>query len=134
MNGDTGSVAVIVALFGETIWILCESAPAGMPLYFRVVDSPDIVTGSAYFHLLARTFKALILTRDGNRIPVEEIRFLRQKGFSLAEIARQAGTSVPIVRRVVGKLDRTARGHKQEDVARRVHALGGPWLEQAAAW
>lgn len=65
---------------------------------------------------------------------MDEIRRLRIKGLSLAEIARQAGTTIPIVRRVVGKLGRTPQRQNQEEVARRVHALGGPWSEQAAAW
>ena len=54
-----------------------------------------IDTESAFSHLLARAFGAIIVTRDGNGIPIEEIRLLRQKGLSLAEITRQSGTSVP---------------------------------------
>ena len=53
---------------------------------------------------------------------------------SLAEIARQSGTTVPVVRRVVGKLDRTPVRQRQDDAARKVHALGGSWSEQVAAW
>ena len=65
---------------------------------------------------------------------LDETQLLRLKGLLLAEIARQSGTTVPIVRRIVGKLDRTAQRQKQDDAARKVHALGGSWSEQAAAW
>ena len=65
---------------------------------------------------------------------MEEIRLLRRKGLSLKEIARQAGTTVPVVRRIVGKLDRTPVRQRQDDAARKVHALGGTWSEQVAAW
>ena len=66
--------------------------------------------------------------------PVEEIRRLRAQGLPLAEIARQAGTTIPIVRRVVGKPDSTPQLQRQEDIARRIHALGIPWSEQVTAW
>ena len=89
---------------------------------------------TAYFHLLARALGAVVATRDVTGTPVEEIRLLRLKGLSLAGIAQQSGTTVPIVRRVVGTLDRTLGRKKQDDVARKVHALGGSWSERAAAW
>ena len=98
----------------------------------RVVGTTLSVRGSAYFHLLASAFGTVVVTCGVT--PVEEIRRLRAQGLPLAEIARQAGTTIPIVRRVVSKLVRTPRLRRQEEAARRIHALGVPWPDQVAAW
>ena len=103
-------------------------------IFTLVVDSADIIRGSVYFHLLARAFGVVVVTHDVTGTPVEQIRLLRQKGLSLSEIVRQSGTTVPIVRRAVGKVDHTPGRLKQDDAARKVHALGDSWSEQAAAW
>ena len=106
-----------------------EAAANVLPQVMEVCASHR---GSADFHHLASAFGEVVVTRDVT--PVEEIRRLRAKGLSLAEIARQAGTTIPVVRRVVSKLVRTPRLRRQEEAARRIHALGVPWPDQVAAW
>ena len=73
-----------------------------------------------------------MVTRDVT--PVEEIRLLWAKGLSLAEIARQASATSPIVRRIVGKLVRTSQRQRREKVTRRICASSVPWSDQVAAW
>jgi hypothetical protein len=55
-----------------------------------------------------------------NPTPMDRIRQLRAEGLSLAEIARQAGSTVHVVRRVVGKLDKAAIRAQQEETAREI--------------
>ena len=74
------------------------------------------------------------MTRDITNISVEQIRRLHIKGLSLADIARQAGATVPVVRRVVGKFNRTIQRQRQEEAARTIASRGVPGPDQVAAW
>jgi hypothetical protein len=69
-----------------------------------------------------------------NSTPVEQIRQLRASGLSLAEVAERAGTTVAIVRRVAGKLDREAIRRHQEETAQRIDAEDLTWGEKVAKW
>ncbi len=57
-----------------------------------------------------------------------------RSGHSLAEISTRTGTTVGVVRRVVGKLDRPAMRLRQEEVARRINAEALAWSEKVARW
>ena len=53
---------------------------------------------------------------------------------SLAEVARQAGSTVNVVRRVVGKLDKVAIRAQQEETAREIASQPLPWSGKVALW
>ena len=103
----------------------------GLP-FIRVIGDPAAGTGSAQFHLLASTFGTTVSTRDS--APTERIRQLRAEGLSLAEIARRTGSTVAVVRRIVGKVDQEARRMKQEETARRIDGEPLGWGEKVARW
>jgi hypothetical protein len=70
-------------------------------------------------------------------IPVNEIRQLRVKGYSVAEIAKRTGASDSQVRRIVGKLDpdeKERRRRKQIEIAARINARPEPWHEKVGRW
>jgi hypothetical protein len=67
-------------------------------------------------------------------LPKDTICQLREEGCSLAEIAERTGTTVSVVRRVVGKLDRAAIRQRQEEVAMRINAERLTWSEKVARW
>jgi len=70
-------------------------------------------------------------------MPVVEIRQLRAEGCSVAEIARQTGTTVSEVRRIVGKLDpaqKERRRKEQEEIAARINARAGSWTQKVKRW
>jgi hypothetical protein len=72
-----------------------------------------------------------------NDTPEQQIRQLRSRGLSVAEIARQTDTTPAVVRRVVGKLDPEAvaeRRRLQEETARRINAEPLSWSEKAKSW
>ena len=69
-----------------------------------------------------------------NSTPEEKIRQLRAEGLSLAEVARQAGSTEVVVRRVVGKVDRAAIRTQQERVARQIEAEPLAWSGKVALW
>jgi hypothetical protein len=52
------------------------------------------------FHWFASLFSVQVVFR--NSVPVDEILTLRTKGYSLADIAKITGSTVSIVRRVLG--------------------------------
>ena len=70
----------------------------------------------------------------GDPAPIDEIRQLRAVGLGLAEIAKQTGSTVAVIRRIVGKVDQEARRLQQEEVARRIDAEPLTWKEKAARW
>lgn len=100
--------------------------------FIRAVGNPHAGTGSAQFHLLTSTFGTTVSTRDS--APIERIRQLRADGLSLAEIARQAGSTAAVVRWVVGKVDQEARRKKQEEIARRIDGEPQSWGAKVAHW
>jgi hypothetical protein len=65
---------------------------------------------------------------------MDRIRQLRAEGLSLAEVARQAGSTVNVVRRVVGKLDQAAIRAQQEEIAREIDRHPLPWSGKVALW
>jgi hypothetical protein len=107
---------------------------------FRFADgNPDGVTGNALFHLLASLFAVEVGPASSCQkyMPVDEIRQLRSQGLSVAEIASQTGTTLAVVRRVVGKLDPQTvadRRRHQEETARRIDAELVLWSEKAKRW
>lgn len=52
----------------------------------------------------------------------------------MAEIAKQTGTTVAVVRRLVGKVDRVAICRQQDTTARRIDAEPLRWCEKVAMW
>jgi hypothetical protein len=46
----------------------------------------------------------------------------------------QVGVSKRVVRRVVGKVDRTARRQELEEVARKIDSEALSWVEKVARW
>jgi hypothetical protein len=52
----------------------------------------------------------------------------------LAEIARQTGSTVAVVRRIVGKVDQEARRKQQAEVAQRIDGEPLGWGEKVARW
>ena len=98
-------------------------------------DRPCSRRGSAVFHLVASLFGMLVAFR--NDTPLDQIRLLREEGYSLAEIAIQTGTTVAVVRRLCGTLDpEEQRRHRlrQEDIAQRIDVEPLPWSEKVARW
>jgi hypothetical protein len=65
---------------------------------------------------------------------MDRIRQLRAEGLSLAEVARQAGSTVNVVRRVVGRLDKAAIRAQQEETAREIDSQSLPWSGKVALW
>src|SRR5262249_42726068 len=80
-------------------------------------------------HFVASAFSVEVFF--GNCTPVEEIRQLREGGASLEEVARQTGTTVNRVRRLVPRLDRDGLRRQQEETARTIDALPIAWTEKA---
>jgi hypothetical protein len=53
---------------------------------------------------------------------------------SLAEVAERTGTTVAIVRRIVGRLDRAGIRQRQDEIAKRIARESLPWSEKVARW
>ncbi len=67
--------------------------------------------------------------------PREKIKQLREHGHSLQAIADATGTTVAIVRKIVGTTDGgKAKLKEQEATARRIEAEGGTWTEKVKKW
>lgn len=66
--------------------------------------------------------------------PVDQIRELRSTGASLEEVAKQTGTTVAVVRRLVPPVDTAGHRREQEEKARTIDALPLTWCEKAERW
>jgi hypothetical protein len=77
-------------------------------------------------------FRTTVTTGDSP--VVEQIQQLRTGGLSLSKIAEQTGSTVAVVRRIVGKVDQEARRERQEAIAGRIDAEPLAWDEKVARW
>lgn len=92
-------------------------------------------TDDSVFHFIASLFTGEITHKTTTQ--ESRIRALRQEGKSLAEIASETGTTVAIVRRIVGKLDPSVQTYKKQqlqEIAKRIEAEGGTWAEKVIKW
>jgi lambda repressor-like predicted transcriptional regulator len=98
----------------------------------RVWRRPCSRTDSAQFHLLATLFA--VNAAFFNPLAEDMIRRLRGEGHSLAEVAARAGTTVAVVRRLVGRRDRAAIRQRQQELARGIDAEPLIWAGKVARW
>lgn len=89
-------------------------------------------TATSVFHFTASLFGSSVTFR--NSTPEEQIRQLRNEGLTIAEIVAQVGVSERVVRRVVGKVERTARRQEREEIAREIDGEAISWVEKVARW
>jgi hypothetical protein len=89
-------------------------------------------TDTSVFHFAACMFG--LETAFRNPTPMAKIRQLRAEGLSLAAVARQTGSTVNVVRRVVGKLDKAAIRGQQEETAREIDSQPLPCSGKVALW
>jgi hypothetical protein len=87
-------------------------------------------TATSVFHFIGTLFGSSVTFR--HRIPEEKIQQLRNEGLSIAKVAMQVGVSKVVVRRVVGKVDGTARRQEREVVARQIDGETISWVEKVA--
>ena len=59
---------------------------------------------------------------------------MRSEGISLANIASTTGSTVSVVRRIVGPTDKDELLRQQQDAARRIDALPLSWKEKVEMW
>jgi hypothetical protein len=64
--------------------------------------------------------------------PIEEIRRLRAEGLSLVKVAEEAGVSVSVVSRVVGKLG--TKQQDQQEIALQIDQEPVSWHEKVERW
>src|SRR5262249_46295309 len=86
----------------------------------------------SYFHFVSSLFGWTVTFRKCT--PVDHIRQLRGEGLSLAEIADRTGATMSVVRRLVGKVDRSSSRNEQEEMARQIDQEPLPWHEKVARW
>jgi hypothetical protein len=76
-----------------------------------------------------------LVSPDGTPVTVDLLGLhVTTSDNNVAEIARQTGSTVAVVRRIVGKVDQDARRKQQEEIACRIDGEPLGWGEKVARW